>query len=77
MTSEILGSTMRSPWRTKPFTRERRRPQTMRRFGRLSGPILLTRASLLIRNSRAPSCALRLSSSSHLTAQPWLAIPPR
>eukprot|EP00969_Alexandrium_andersonii_P175359 7754734-Alexandrium_andersonii.AAC.1 len=61
MASEILGRTMSSPWRTKPFTRERRRSQTMRCFERSSGPSLVMRASLLIGKSRAPSCALRLS----------------
>eukprot|EP00969_Alexandrium_andersonii_P070418 3107879-Alexandrium_andersonii.AAC.1 len=61
MTSEILGSAMRSPWQTNPFTRERRRSQTMRCFGRLSGPIWLMSASLLIGNSWEPNCARRLS----------------
>eukprot|EP00969_Alexandrium_andersonii_P017937 785344-Alexandrium_andersonii.AAC.1 len=61
MTSEILGKTMRSPWRAKPFVRERRRSQTMRRFGRSSGPSLVMRARLLIGKSCAPSCALRPS----------------
>eukprot|EP00969_Alexandrium_andersonii_P184879 8168005-Alexandrium_andersonii.AAC.1 len=49
----------------------------MRCFGRSSGPILVMRASLLIGKSRAPSCALRLSRSSRLTAQPWLTISSR
>eukprot|EP00969_Alexandrium_andersonii_P098687 4354658-Alexandrium_andersonii.AAC.1 len=61
MTSEILGRTTRSLWRANAFARERRRPQTMRCFGRLSGPILLMRASLSIGNSPAPTWARRLS----------------
>eukprot|EP00969_Alexandrium_andersonii_P234118 10337051-Alexandrium_andersonii.AAC.1 len=56
---------------------ERLRPQTTRCFGKLPGPILLMRASLLIGNSRAPSCALKLSRSSHFTVQPWLTISSR
>eukprot|EP00969_Alexandrium_andersonii_P027231 1187528-Alexandrium_andersonii.AAC.1 len=41
------------------------------------GAHLADEASLPIGNSRAPSCALRLSRSSHFAARPWLTISSR
>eukprot|EP00969_Alexandrium_andersonii_P300978 13306558-Alexandrium_andersonii.AAC.1 len=61
---------MRSPWRTRPLTRERRRPHTMRCFMVLPGPSLLMSARRLIGNSWAPSRSRRLATSSQRTAQP-------